>query len=156
MSEERLEMMGRDLDLSYAISGGYYEDVDFVVRRSNEYMASQFDLSIVSNLDAISQAIVNRLKTRKGELTPLGHPEYGSKHHELIGEPNTSRTRNLIKFYILKALKHEPRIKNVECLNVFAEHSPPRDSVRIELSVTLIEENTPLNLVIPFSLKGVA
>ena len=34
----------------------------------------------------------NRLKTQKGELAPLGHPEYGSRHHELIGQPNVERT----------------------------------------------------------------
>ena len=29
-------------------------------------------------------------ETRKGELAPLGHPEYGSRHHELMGEPGVA------------------------------------------------------------------
>ena len=51
-----------------------------------------------------------------GELAALGHPDYGSRHHELIGEPNVERTRNLIKLYVLQALRREPRIEKVLAL----------------------------------------
>jgi phage baseplate assembly protein W len=111
------------------------------------------DLSVADGVDAITQAIANRLKTRKGELASLGHPDYGSQHHSLIGEPNVERTRDLIKLYVLQALRNEPRIEKVLKADVAAEHTPPRESVRITLSVRLIRESTPLNLVIPFSLE---
>ena len=77
--------------------------------------------------DALEQALVNRLKTRKGELAPLGHPDYGSRHHELIGEPNVERTRNLIKLYVLQALRDEPRIEQVLKVDVRA---PTRAAAR--------------------------
>ena len=35
---------------------------------------------------------------------------------------------------------------------VRAEHSPPRDSVRIEIAVYVASRAEPLNLVVPFSL----
>jgi hypothetical protein len=38
-------------------------------------------------------------------------------------------------------------------VNVYAPHDPPRDQVRIELDVLLIEQDTPLNFVVPFSLE---
>jgi phage baseplate assembly protein W len=104
-------------------------------------------------VDNMRQAIANRLKTRQGELAALGHPGYGSRHHELIGEPNVPRTRNLIKLYVLQALRDEPRIEKVLRVDVFAERSPPRDVVRIELDVRLIDVPTALNLVFPFSLE---
>ena len=144
--------LGRDLRLDYTFGGGFFEDADLA--SGTPRGAPARDLLIVDGIAAITQAIANRLKTRKGELAPLGHPQYGSRHHELIGEPNVARTRDLIKLYILQALRDEPRIEKVLRADVTAEHTPPRESVKITLSVRLIREPTPLNLVIPFSLEA--
>jgi phage baseplate assembly protein W len=143
-------LMGRDLLLTWSLRGGFYEEADLSDQRSG---AGRRDLRVADSIDNVTQAIVNRLKTRRGELAPLGHPDYGSRHHELIGEPNVARTRNLIKLYILQALRNEPRIEKVLRATVSAEHDPPRDIVRLELSVALIGVATPLDLVIPFSLE---
>jgi len=143
-------LMGRDLLLTWTLRGGFYEDGDLTDVRGR---AGRRDLRVADSLDNVTQAIVNRLKTRRGELAPLGHPDYGSRHHELIGEPNVARTRNLVKLYILQALRHEPRIEKVLHATVSAEHDPPRDSVRVELSARLVGVPTPVNLVIPFSLE---
>jgi len=62
------------------------------------------------------------------------------------------RTRNLIKLYVLQALRDEPRIERVVKAEVRAEHDPPRDSVRIEIEARVLGQATPLNLVVPFSL----
>lgn len=144
-------LMGRDLQLTFALRGGFYEDADLADQRGR---AGRRDLVVAESLDNVTQAIVNRLKTQRGELAPLGHPDYGSRHHELLGEPNVARTRNLIKLYVLQALRAEPRIEKVVRAVVRAEHEPPRDTVRIELSVRLIGIATPLDLVVPFSLES--
>jgi phage baseplate assembly protein W len=142
-------LMGRDLLLSWTLRGGFYEDADLTEQRGR---AGRRDLRVADSIDNATQAIVNRLKTQRGELTALGHPDYGSRHHELLGEPNVTRTRNLIKLYVLQALRDEPRIDKVLSAKVRAEHEPPRDIVRIELSVRLIGIATPINLVVPFTL----
>ena len=145
-------LLGRDLRLGYALAGGFFEDADLAeVERSPR---GGRDLATATGVDCLEQAIANRLKTRKGELAPLGHPDYGSRHHELLGEPNVERTRNLIKLYVLQALRDEPRIAEVVTATVRAEHAPPRDSVRIELVVRVIDEPEPLSLLVPFSLEG--
>ncbi|HVE86643.1 MAG TPA: GPW/gp25 family protein [Myxococcales bacterium] len=144
--------MGRDLRLDYRWGGGYFEDADLHSDRVLD-RGGMRDLTQVEGLDALTQAIANRLKTRKGELAPLGHPDYGSRHHELMGEPNVERIRDLIKLYVLQALAQEPRIQRVLKATVKAEHEPPRDTVRIELSVQVIDSPNPLNLVVPFSLE---
>jgi hypothetical protein len=54
---------------------------------------------------------------------------------------------------VLRALRDEARIERVLSVNVRAEHDPPRDSVRIELSLRVKGEPDPLNLVVPFSLE---
>src|SRR5262249_26281739 len=82
---------------------------------------------------------------RRGELAALGHPDYGSRHHELMGEPNIQRTRDLIKLYVLQALAAEPRIEKVLSATVVSEQIPPRDTVRIELKLQVIGAPTPLN-----------
>lgn len=146
--------MGRDLMLDYTFGGGFFEDADLSSKARTGAPASSRDLVAAEGIDAITQAIANRLKTRKGELAPLGHPDYGSQHHSLIGEPNVQRTRDLIKLYVLQALRAEPRIEKVLKADVAAEHSPPRDTVRLTLSVKLVSATNPLNLVIPFSLEA--
>jgi len=144
-------VLGRDLGLDYTL-GAFREDADFRARRA--LGLGRTDLELIEDEDNLVQAVANRLKTRKGELAALGHPDYGSRHHELMGEPNVERTRNLIKFYVLRALRDEPRIERVLRADVRAEHAPPREVVRIELTIKPIGGQVPLNLVVPFSLEG--
>lgn len=146
-------LLGSDLRLDYRLSGGFFEDADLLAERRGDRASRERDLVAAAGLDNLTQAIANRLKTRRGELTSLGHPDYGSRHHELMGEPNVQRTRNLIKLYVLQALRREPRIEKVLAADVKAEHTPPRDTVRIELSLAVLGEPQPLNLVVPFSLE---
>lgn len=152
--DERLAHLGTDLALDYTLEGGFFEDADLVTLRRPTSPARPRDLALLGGVEAITQAIANRLKTRKGELAPLGHPDYGSRHHELIGEPNTERVRNLIKLFVLQALRDEPRIEKVLDATVRPTQEPPRSQVSIELTVRLISGPNPLNLVVPFSLEG--
>ncbi|MFP4423037.1 MAG: GPW/gp25 family protein [Desulfococcaceae bacterium] len=151
----RMKRLGADLALEYPGAAGWWEDGDLrVVRRKR---GRDRDLDLVTGVESADQMLINRLKTHKGELTPLGHPEYGSRHHELIGEPNVERTRRLIKLYVLEALSHEPRIEKVLAIAVTAPPAspsgPPRDQVRIVIDLKLIDEDRPRNLVVPFSLE---
>lgn len=80
-------------------------------RRFPGRAGSTEDLSTVSGFDNLAQAIIVRLLTPKGELAPLGHPEFGSRLHELIGEPNNTAHRALMKLFILESLAAERRIE---------------------------------------------
>lgn len=143
-------LLGQDLKFDYALSAGFFEDADLASGRRSDGAPAR-DLEVAGSVDNLTQAIANRLKTRQGELAALGHPDYGSRHHELIGEPNVERTRNLVKLYVLQALRHEPRIEKVLEATVRAEHVPPRESVRIALTLKVVRVSAPLNLVVPFS-----
>jgi phage baseplate assembly protein W len=159
MKPTRLEivapLLGRDLALDYAQHGGYFEDADLSAPRGASVQGgTRRDLVVTDGLDNLTQALANRLKTRRGELAPLGHPTYGSRHHELLGEPNVPRTWNLIKLYVLQALREEPRIEKVLLATVGPEQQPPRSTVRIELTVRLVGVATAVNLVVPFSLEA--
>ena len=152
---DRLDLMGVDIALDWGRGGGFFEDAELRSALTGGATGTR-DIRSVARVEAIEQALVNRLKTRLGELEPLGHPDYGSRHHELIGEPNVERTRNLIKLYVLQALRHEPRIERVLAVVVLADHNPPRETVRIVLELKLIGVQVLLNLVVPFSLEDPA
>ncbi|MBD2110046.1 GPW/gp25 family protein [Nodosilinea sp. FACHB-13] len=67
----------------------------------------------VSDRANLVQAILNRLHTHQGTLAELGHPDYGSRLHELVGELNNDRTRRLAELYIRQCLAQEGRIAQV-------------------------------------------
>ncbi len=147
-----MRLLGTDIALDYPGPSGWWEDADLDVAQSSGRLPLTTDVGVVAGISAADQLLVNRLKTRRGELALLGHPEYGSRHYELIGQPNTERVRNLIKRHVLECLAQEPRIEKVLDCQVSAGHAPPRDLVRIEITVRLNGVATPRNLVVPFSL----
>src|SRR5436305_3407741 len=89
------------------------------------------DYEAVDGKDNLGQAIVLRLLTERGELAALGHPEYGSRLHELLGAPNTKTRRGLAKVFILEALAQESRIDKV--LDVTIVDHPQRTDERRHL-----------------------
>lgn len=147
------QRLGRDLLLSWAGPSGAFTDGDLATTREPGGPGVLLDLAVAAEVPQAAQLLVNRLMTRRGELAALGHPDYGSRHHELIGEPNNERTRNLVKLYILDALRQEPRVAKV--LSCAVTSRPyERDMVRVVLQIRLIEKDEPLNLVVPFDLGG--
>ena len=97
--------------------------------------------------------VASRRLTHQGELAPLGHRTYGSRLHELIGEPNTETHRNRAKVYALQAIQAEPRVAEIVRLDVRTRRTQPN---RIDIDVQLkpVESDTVLNLVFPFFLDG--
>ena len=109
------------------------------------------DLGVVDGRDNLGQAVVMRLLTPRGELEALGHPDYGSRLHELVGRTNTPGTRNLVKLYVLEALQSESRV--AEVLGVTVEPSPgTRDRIDVTMSVQPVAGGTPL-LIGPLALE---
>lgn len=109
------------------------------------------DLGRVNGRDNLEQAIVLRLLTPRGELAALGHPDYGSRIHELIGHANTENTRNRLRLFILEALQAERRIAEVIEVDV-AEGRRVRASVDVRLRVLPIGAGDVLD-VGPFTLE---
>ncbi len=109
------------------------------------------DLATASGLDNLGQAVLLRVLTPRGELSALGHPEYGSRLHELIGQPNTETNRNLAKLFILESVKMEPRIEKV--VRVTVEPAPSSPSLlRGEIIVKPIGETRTVAIG-PFTLE---
>ena len=109
------------------------------------------DLGKSDDRDNLAQAVVIRLLTPRGDLSHLGHPDYGSRLHELVGRVNTETTRNLARLYILESLRNEARIEEV--LDVIVQAAAGRrSSIEITLLVQPLGESESLSIG-PFSLE---
>ncbi|MGB9366930.1 MAG: hypothetical protein WCE79_13055 [Xanthobacteraceae bacterium] len=113
--------------------------------------ADEYDLERLEQVENLQQALLLRFLTRQGELTALGHPDYGSRLYTLIGELNNATNRNRAKLFVLEALAAEPRVARVISVDVRAG---ARDRIDISVALQAIESDTPLNFVFPFFLGG--
>jgi len=96
------------------------------------------DLLLTDGRRNLAQALLNRLYTRRGALSQLGHPRYGSRLHQLVGEPDSRRTRALAEFYVREALTADPRVAEVSSVSF---ETAARTSVRrhvLAMHVTVV------------------
>jgi phage baseplate assembly protein W len=116
-------------------------------------MTGKRDLATLTGKENLEQALLMRFLTRAGELTVLGHSDYGSRLFQLIGELNNDANRNRAKLYVLQALEAESRVKEVVSVEVTPD---PRVRTQINIVATLvaIDNNTPLTVAFPFLLGG--
>ena len=110
------------------------------------------DLDLVDEEYNLGQAIINRLRTREGELADLGHASYGSRLYELIGEPNNEKTREQVRTAARECISQEPRVSEVIAINVAASRDN-LNQVDVSISVMPIGRSTVLNIVYPFYLE---
>jgi phage baseplate assembly protein W len=105
-------------------------------------------LSTVSGLANLVQALSMRLLVDRGDLAGIGHPRYGSRIRDLIGEPNDRANRELIRRYVRRALIEDPRVQEVVEVVVNVPAGAP-DSVEVRALVTAVSgESTPIEVTI--------
>jgi phage baseplate assembly protein W len=109
------------------------------------------DLQTLQDAENLQQALLMRFLTRQGELSKLGHPDYGCRLYTLIGELNTPVNRNRAKLFVLESLGAEPRVEQVISVDVTAG---ARDRIDIRVVLRAIGNDNPLNFVFPFFLGG--
>ncbi|MFL9458440.1 GPW/gp25 family protein [Tolypothrix bouteillei VB521301_2] len=114
-------------------------------------LSSSGDLKLVRGTDCIVQGLLLRLQVRKGELAPLGWPNYGSRLHELIGEPNNARTHVMLMAHARTAIEQDPRVVKVKEMRVIPKE---QNVVQIQMEILLKNESKPLNLGYQINLEG--
>lgn len=155
------ELLGRDLDLGFIaddegrVLAGPSSVADLRALRRDDTRPRRFDLATIRGRANLAQSIILRLLCERGELEALGVPNYGSRHHRLIGEPNTEGNRSLVKLYVLECLRQEPRLERVLRVDVRpGQGLAKRDTCVVEITALVAGSPTPLNLVVPFSFGG--
>lgn len=107
--QEEIEKIALGSDLSFKTVGlGSWDDI-FQLQANNHG-----DLAIVSGLDNLKQAIVNRLLTAKGSLE--GHPNFGSEIEENLGL-KTNNQLEIVNNDISRAILSDGRIEGCVCNN---------------------------------------
>jgi phage baseplate assembly protein W len=138
---ERAELFGHDLELAGTVGAVSAVDVGADLAAS-----PAGDLRLTTGEQNIVQALAMRLRVRREELARLGYPTYGSRLHEMVGQPNNERTRVQLMAHARTAIEADPRVAEVR--GVTATVLPgERDVVRLSLDVLLISTPNPLNLV---------
>ena len=127
------------LDLQIAAGGRTGRNGDLVGLRATE------------GRETLAQALMLRLLTKQGSLTQLGHPQYGSRLVNLIGQENNETNRHLARLYTIEALKQEPRVRDVTGLAVETVPDEPH-TIRISFSVLPIDDDDPLALALEVTL----
>lgn len=100
-------------------------DLRLAFRESADLAVSNGDLETVSGRDNLQQALMLRLVIHQGELAALAHPRYGSRLHELIGEPMDRANLDLLRRFVRKALKSDPRVSEVVSVTVHPRSDQP-------------------------------
>jgi phage baseplate assembly protein W len=134
------ERIGKDLKLRFDELGA-----DLTV-------TTKGDLDTVVNEDNLAQAIIARLATNEGELYDVGHADYGSRLHDVIGEINNETTRRRIKAIVRDCLAQELRIREVTSIRALTNPGDPH-RVDIEITVLPIESSVYLTVTYPFRLE---
>ncbi len=114
------------------------------------------DLALVDGRANLAQALLNRLYTRRGALASTGHPDYGSRLYQIVGEPDSRRTRALADFYIREALGADPRVAEVTDVVFEAppRNSPLRNALQVRVVVLPAGGGEPMTLSLSAALEG--
>lgn len=127
-------------------------DRQSIPQTDGQSAASLIDLETLSMQENLEQALLLRFLTPLGELTELGHPDYGSRLFELIGELNNETNRNRAKLYVLEALAAEHRVAQPPLLVKVTQNKAVPTEMDITIQLKPIDSDSILNLVFPFFL----
>jgi phage gp46-like protein len=139
-----------DLALARRAAGARTSD-----RQGVDLLTAGGDLALAGGRRNLAQALLNRLYARRGALTALGHPGYGSRLHQLVGEPDTPRTRALAEFYVREALTADPRVKEVAAVAFLTPDRTTLERHVLALEITVVPvEGAALTVALAANLGG--
>lgn len=95
------------------------------------------DLETVSGLDNLVQGLTLRLLVDRGELDGYGHPRYGSRIRDLLGEALDRPNLELLRRYVRQELLRDARVAEVLQVSV-TPHDARRDGVDVLARVRAI------------------
>ena len=138
--------MADDLLVTPFYDGHTWHAVDLEPRPALPRPGDRVDLATAAGIDALRQALVLRLLTPLGSLADLGHERYGSRLHELIGEPWSAALGLRARAWVLQALSREPRVQRVLALEVAGPTAAEPHRIRVELTVQARDVADPISL----------
>ena len=96
---------------------------------------------MVRGLDNLVQALTLRLLVDRGELSGLGHPRYGTRTRDLLGQTMDRANLELLRRYVRHALLDDPRVAEVTHVTV-APRSAELGAVEVTATVRAVNGDT--------------
>lgn len=138
----------------------YYYNTDFkqTVVGSGASLYNMFQTDVrdgkgkmvsMSGEDKIHESIRMILSTRVGERAFI--PEFGSRLHLVVFEPNSLIARDLLKMYVKEALATWE--KRIDVVDVFVGDIDDSNSIPITISYKFRNSNIYGSYVYPFNIK---
>ncbi|WP_058556387.1 hypothetical protein [Thiohalocapsa sp. ML1] len=109
------------------------------------------DLDTLDGRDLLAQAVWLRLAIPRGELAHLGHPDFGSRLHRLIGRRMSAATLALAEAYVREALRREPLIAGITALSITGDPLTSRLDIAVQVQPAA---GAPLDLALTLALDG--
>jgi phage baseplate assembly protein W len=125
---------------------------DGTIDRGATAPAEVHDLATWTGRENLAQALALRLLTPLGSLAELGHAGYGSRLHELIGQPKSQAQRNLCRAFVLEALAQEQRLDPAALAFAFDTAAETVDSLVFTVQVQPRDGAGPLELTLEVGL----
>lgn len=126
--------------------------VRVVARPRPGQKAETIDLAVMSERENLAQALILRLLTPRGSLKELGHSQYGSRLHEIIGHRKNDALRNLCRVYVLEVVAQEPRVDDKAVALDFDPLAETATSFVFSLSVRPRDGGEPVGVSLEVSL----
>lgn len=105
------------------------------------------DIVVAAGNKNLSMQIYHRINTLKGELSQLGHPEYGSLVPTFIGKPMTPVWRERILLECRLAAEADPRVQYLDNVRLYNEGT----ALLFEADVYPINNQDPVVVTIPIA-----
>ena len=142
----------RDLLVAPQYAGDSWGSLDLALDPLQPRAGEPADLAVAAGGNALRQALLLRLLTPLGSLAPLGHGDFGSRLHELLGGVSTPTTRQLARAYVLRAVRADPRVAEILSLEVAEPDQLAQDRLLVTLLVRPRDGSDPVALGIEVAL----
>jgi phage baseplate assembly protein W len=147
VAETFLAHLGNDLLMTPFFEANEWNTVDLTTNpRGTPYRDETVDLALARGVENLQQALILRLLTPLGSLRDLGHEQYGSRLHELVGQEYVDAARLRARAYVLQAIAQERRVERVLSLEIAPSTSDTPHTLRIFARVQPIGSGDPVSL----------
>jgi hypothetical protein len=109
--------------------------------------ADRKDIMTLSGMQNLAMQLYHRINTTKGELTELGHPEYGSLVPTYIGKSMTPVWEERILLECRLTVEADPRVKHCDNIKLFNSGT----AIFFEADIYPINNQDPIAVSIPIA-----
>ena len=152
MAQRNFDYLGTDLVVAPFLTAHDASAMDLNTRRRPirgrliPAATEAIDFATITGRENLAHALLLRLLTPRGSLAELGHAQYGSRLHELIGRRKTSALRDLCRAFVLEVVAQEPRVEDKAVALVFDPAAETAESFVFTVAVRPVDGGDPVQL----------